>query len=226
MSPAARSAETHADASSLAARCLAGGCVTTRSRYMLVQYVTFVRIPLAATAGVLLHRAAPGDLLALVVVALLGVCELTDIFDGLLARRLGAESRFGALFDPYCDSMSRLIIFFGLASRGLCPWWLFLLMSLRDVSVAYIRIMYILSGKRPGARLSGKAKAWAQGLGAIALAALWAFGAMPLNDFRLGRHWLPTTIVALIAAITLWSLLDYFGAAQVPPAPQKDSPGS
>ena len=198
--------------------------MTARSRYILVQYVTFVRIPLAATAGVLLHRAAPRDATALAVVALLGVCELTDIFDGLLARRLGAESRFGSLFDPYCDSMSRLIIFFGLASKGLCPWWLFLLMALRDVSVAYIRITYILSGKRASARLSGKAKAWAQGLGAILLAALWAFGAIRLEDFQLGGHWAPTTIAALIAAITLWSLLDYFGAAQVPSAPQKDSP--
>jgi len=181
---------------------------------MLVQNVTFVRIPLAATAGVLFHRAAPRDAMAVAVVALLGLCELTDIFDGLLARRLGAESRFGSLFDPYCDSMSRLIIFFGLASRGLCPWWLFLLMALRDVSVAYIRIMYILSGKRAAARLSGKAKAWAQGLGAILLAALWAFAVIPLEDFRFGRTWPPTAIVVLIAAITLWSLLDYFGAAQ------------
>ena len=197
--------------------------MSEKSRYLFVQYVTLARIPLAIAAGIMLHRTGPYGVMAFAVVGLLGVCELTDIFDGLLARRLGAESRFGSLFDPYCDSMSRLIIFFGLASRGLCPWWLFLLMALRDVSVAYIRIMYILSGKRAAARLSGKAKAWAQGLGAILLAALWAFGVIPLEDFRFGCTWLPTTIVVLIAAVTLWSLLDYFSAAQVPPAPQKDS---
>lgn len=196
-----------------------------KARYMLVQYVTMARVPLAAVAAVLLTLAEPASALATVVVGLLGVCELTDIMDGLLARRLGQSSRFGALFDPYCDSISRLIIFFGLASKGLCPMWLFLILALRDVSVAYIRIMYILSGKRASARASGKAKAWVQGLGALALAALFAQGRLDVSaDYAFGQHWLPTTIVLAVAAVTLWSLLDYFGAAAGSPAP--DEPGS
>lgn len=185
-----------------------------KARYMLVQYVTVARVPLAALAAVLLTQAEPASALATVVVGLLVVCELTDVMDGLLARRLGQSSRFGALFDPYCDSISRLIIFFGLASRGLCPMWLFLIMALRDVSVAYIRIMYILSGKRASARASGKAKAWVQGLGALALAALFAHGRLDIaTDFGFWQHALPTTIVLAVAAVTVWSLLDYFGAA-------------
>lgn len=194
-----------------------------KSRYLLVQYVTVARIPLSATAGVFLWFSQPGQWQAALVVGLLVICELTDIFDGLLARRLGASSRFGALFDPYCDSISRLVIFFGLASKGLCPMWLFLVMALRDVSVAYIRIMYILSGKRPSARFSGKTKAWVQGLGAIALATLYAYSNLNLaaGDFQFAQHWMPTSIVLLVAAVTLWSLLDYFGASQ-----QKDPPAS
>jgi len=186
--------------------------MSEKARYLLVQYVTVARVPLAMVAAVVLYVARPLEWPSYVVVALLAVCELTDIFDGLLARRLGSSSRFGALFDPYCDSMSRLIIFFGLAARGLCPHWLFLVMALRDVSVAYIRIMYILSGKQPGARLSGKAKAWAQGLGALVLAGLWAFA----ETRGFGSHWAPTTVVILIALVTLWSLLDYFDAARQP----------
>ena len=184
-----------------------------KARYMLVQYVTVARIPLAATAAALLYTAQPFSALAAVVVALLCVSELTDIVDGLLARRLGASSRFGSLFDPYCDSISRLVIFFGLAAKGLCPAWLFLVLALRDVSVAYIRIMFVLSGRRASARLSGKAKAWAQGLGAILLAALWAFA----DTSGFARHWAPTAIVLAVAAVTVWSLLDYFGASQQKP---------
>jgi len=186
--------------------------------YLVVQYVTAARVPLAAGAGLLLYLARPFSWLAAVVVVLLGVCELTDIFDGLLARRLGTSSRFGELFDPYCDSMSRLIIFFGLASKGLCPLWLFLLLALRDVSVGYLRLMYILSGRRAGARLSGKIKAWAQGLGAILLAALYAFA-----DIRYAAagaqgfaYWSPLAVVTLVALVTLWSLLDYADAARRP----------
>lgn len=181
-----------------------------KTKYMLVQYVSVARIPLAAAAGIVLHVAGPGGALAWGVVGLLVLCELTDILDGLLARRLGASSRFGSLFDPYCDSISRLVIFFGLASKGLCPAWLFLLMALRDISVAYIRIMYILAGKQASARLSGKAKAWVQGLGAILLAVLWA--SADVKGF--GERWAPTAIVVLVAAVTVWSLLDYFGASQ------------
>ena len=188
------------------------------AKYLLVQYVTVARVPLAALAGILLYYGESGSGLALAVVVLLGVCELTDIIDGLLARRLGMSSRFGSLFDPYCDSMSRLIIFFGLASKGLCPMWLFLLMALRDISVTYLRIMYILAGASPAARLSGKAKAWAQGLGAILLAAFYAcadvrYAATDAVGFA---RWVPLAIVALIAAITLWSLLDYADAARRP----------
>jgi CDP-diacylglycerol--glycerol-3-phosphate 3-phosphatidyltransferase len=192
-----------------------------KARYLLVQYITVARVPLSVAAGLLLWYSEPGQLLASIVVGLLVICELTDIFDGHLARKLGASSPFGALFDPYCDSISRMIIFFGLATKGLCPMWLFLVMALRDVSVAYIRIMYILSGKKPSARLSGKTKAWVQGLGAIALAVLYAYSNLSLGngDFVFWQRWMPTTIVLLVAAVTLWSLLDYFGASQ-----QKDAP--
>jgi len=196
-----------------------------KTRYMLVQYITVARIPLSSAAGLLLWYSEPERLLASIVVGLLVICELTDIFDGHLARKLGASSRFGALFDPYCDSISRMIIFFGLATKGLCPMWLFLIMALRDVSVAYIRIMYILSGRKPSARLSGKTKAWVQGLGAIALAVLYAYSGLRLDrgDFAFWAHWMPTAIVLLVAAVTLWSLLDYFGASQQKDAPANDA---
>ena len=201
--------------------------MSDRAKYLLVQYVTVARVPLAIVTAVLLQYAQALRPLGYLVVAILLVQELTDIVDGLLARRLGMSSRFGALFDPYCDSMARLITFFGLASAGLCGYWLFMLMALRDISVSYIRIMCILSGKQIAARFSGKTKAWVQGLGAIVLAALYVFAApagTPLiqvtRDQITVPAWTPQAITIVIAAITLWSLLDYFKAARQP-APQK-----
>ncbi len=195
--------------------------MSDKHKYLLVQYVTVARIPIAAAAAWLLQPAGPGTALVWVVVGLLVLSELTDMFDGMLARKLGMSSRFGALFDPYCDSVSRMIIFFGLAMKGLCPYWLFLLMALRDVSVAYIRIMNVLNGRKVGARHSGKAKAWAQGLGAIILGTLFAawdmapYGTRFLEGQHIDlRHWAPTVVVALVALVTLWSLLDYFDAAR------------
>ncbi len=199
--------------------------VSSKARYLFVQYVTVVRVPLAAVAAVLLHVAHPGSAAATAVVGLLILSELTDILDGLLARRLNVSSRFGSLFDPYCDSTSRLIIFFGLASAEICPLWLLLLLALRDISVAYIRIMCILSGKPVAARLSGKTKAWVQGLGAILLAAIFAWadlepGMMRLTNFDVPAvGWALKAIILMIAGVTLWSLLDYFAAARSSPSP-------
>ncbi|MBN2584823.1 MAG: CDP-alcohol phosphatidyltransferase family protein [Planctomycetes bacterium] len=205
--------------------------MSTKARYLLVQYVTVARVPLAAAAAVLLQPgiASPRSATATVVVALLVISELTDIFDGLLARRLNVSSRFGSLFDPYCDSASRLIIFFGLASAAICPLWLLLLLALRDVSVAYIRIMCVLGNKPVAARLSGKTKAWVQGLGAILLAAIFAWaepepGMMRLLNFDVPPiGWALKAIILMIAGVTLWSLLDYFAAARAAPGAQTES---
>ncbi|NIA20811.1 MAG: hypothetical protein GWP05_02315 [Anaerolineaceae bacterium] len=199
---------------------------------MLVQYITVARVPLAAAAAILLYFdfAGPRTPAAYVVVGLLVVCELTDLFDGLLARHLNVSSRFGSLFDPYCDSVSRIVIFFGLAAAGICPFWLFLLLALRDISVAYIRIMCILSDRPVSARLSGKTKALVQGLGAILLAAIFAFVELPDGAMRLLNFdvppvaWILKAAILMIAGVTLWSLVDYFAAARVasPPDPRPE----
>jgi len=196
------------------------------SRYMFVQYVTVARIPLAISVAVLLRFAESRHPLAYVVIGLLVVQELTDMFDGWLARRLGQSSLFGSLFDPYCDSIARLITFFGLAAAGMCDNWLFLLLAVRDVSVAYIRIMCILKGLQVGARVSGKLKALAQGLGAIILVILFSFGGpvgVKMPWIAEGVEHAPLVIEILIALVTFWSLLDYFKAARQKPAvePQK-----
>lgn len=206
--------------------------MTSKARYLFVQYVTVVRVPLAAVAAILLHVAEPGSPAAAAVVALLVLSEITDVLDGLLARRLNVSSRFGSLFDPYCDSASRLIIFFGLASAGICPLWLLLLLALRDISVAYIRIMCVLAGKPVAARLSGKTKAWVQGLGAILLAAIFAWadpepGMMRLTNLDVPPiGWALKAIILMIAGVTLWSLLDYFAAARSRPTPPPATTGN
>ena len=191
-----------------------------KGRYLLVQYVTVARIPLAMAVAVLLQFAESRHPLAYVVIGLLVLQELTDLFDGWLARRLGASSLFGSLFDPYCDSIARLVTFFGLAAAGMCDSWLFLLLAVRDVSVAYIRIMCILKGLQVAARISGKLKALAQGLGAIILVVLYSFGGpvgVKMPWIAEGLEHAPLVIEILIALVTIWSLLDYFKAARQEP---------
>ena len=57
----------------------------------------------------------------------------TDWLDGFLARRLGQHSRLGELLDPAADRLSIFAVVVGMALRHFIPWWLALLLPLRDV---------------------------------------------------------------------------------------------
>lgn len=139
--------------------------------FLLVQLVTLVRIPLciAFTATLLsgeLQQEFSPTLYALL--GLLIAAELTDFFDGWLARKFNVVSETGAMLDPYSDSLSRLIVYWGFAVGGLILPVAPLGMAFRDITVAYCRVILAQKGESVAAQWSGKAKAWVQGLGAFA----------------------------------------------------------
>ncbi len=70
------------------------------------------------------------DVLALLVLVVSGV---TDYLDGKLARRLDQTSKIGAILDPVADRLYILAVVVGLALRDIIPWWLAVLLPLRDV---------------------------------------------------------------------------------------------
>ncbi|GAA3532709.1 CDP-alcohol phosphatidyltransferase family protein [Aeromicrobium panaciterrae] len=70
------------------------------------------------------------DELALVVLMVSGV---TDYLDGKLARSLGQTSKIGAILDPVADRFFILAVVIGLGYRDIIPWWLAVILPLRDV---------------------------------------------------------------------------------------------
>jgi cardiolipin synthase len=73
------------------------------------------------------------DVAAIVVLMVSG---WTDYFDGLLARRWGQVTRIGQLLDPLADRLYILTTLLGLAYRDVVPWWLVLLLVIRDAVLA------------------------------------------------------------------------------------------
>ena len=141
------------------------------SPFLLVQIVTLVRIPLCiAFVSILLSRGPQSELspTLYLLLGLLIVAELTDFLDGWLARKLDAVSETGAMLDPFSDSISRLIVYWGFAVSGLILPIVPLGMAIRDITVAYCRIILAQKGRSVAAQWSGKAKAWVQGIGAFA----------------------------------------------------------
>jgi CDP-diacylglycerol--glycerol-3-phosphate 3-phosphatidyltransferase len=175
-------------------------------RFVLVQIVTLARVPLAVvfTAWLLMADRSAGHLGGAAVVLLLG--EITDFLDGWLARRLGVVSEWGAMLDPYADSVARLIAYWGLAQAGLAHALTPLVMAVRDVTVAYCRIVLARRGLSVSAKWSGKIKAWVQGFGAFVLLL------SPLCPSEYGPWVVPVTSWVVIVA-TAASSLEYIAAA-------------
>jgi cardiolipin synthase len=70
------------------------------------------------------------DGLALLVLMISGV---TDFLDGWLARRLNQTSKLGQILDPVADRLYILAVVIGLGLREIVPWWVVLILPLRDL---------------------------------------------------------------------------------------------
>jgi CDP-diacylglycerol--glycerol-3-phosphate 3-phosphatidyltransferase len=134
--------------------------------FFLLQLMTLGRIPIAVLfLLVLIYGKETHSILALTLILLL-IIEFTDLFDGRIARRSGLVSESGATLDPFADSVSRLIVYWALATKGLVLFLVPLIMALRDITVAYSRIVLAQNNRSVSAKKSGKLKATVQAIGA------------------------------------------------------------
>ena len=65
--------------------------------------------------------------------ALLMLSGVTDYLDGYLARRLDQYSTVGEILDPVADRLYILAVVVGLALRDIIPWWVAIILPLRDL---------------------------------------------------------------------------------------------
>lgn len=63
------------------------------------------------------------------------IAGLSDGLDGYLAKRFGWQSRFGAIADPLADKLMLICGFIALTIVGVLPWWLTVLVVVRDVVI-------------------------------------------------------------------------------------------
>ena len=84
--------------------------------------------------------------------------EVTDLLDGLIARKRGEVSDFGKLYDPFADTLTQLTFFFCFVIDGILPSLLFLAVLYREFSILFIRNLMLKKGVTQGARMGGKIK--------------------------------------------------------------------
>lgn len=174
-----------------------------RKSFALVTVVTLLRVPVSlAFAGVVVGLDPSNWFVIAGLLLMLTVMEVSDGLDGYLARSRGVQTEWGAMLDPYSDSVSRLIVYFSLAVAGLIHPVVPLIMAFRDVTVAYCRILMTRSGQSVAAKTSGKIKAVVQGVGAYVavLGGLY----LPLTG-----SWPIWVNSVLVGGVTLWSIGQY-----------------
>jgi CDP-diacylglycerol--glycerol-3-phosphate 3-phosphatidyltransferase len=134
--------------------------------------------------------------------AVFAVASFTDLIDGELARRRGLVTSFGKIADPIADKALMGTALVGLSILGELPWWVTILVLVREVGVTLLRFWVIRRGVIPASR-GGKLKTLLQGV-AIGLYVL------PLSG------WLRTLSAVILAAavvVTLVTGVDYVARA-------------
>ena len=141
------------------------------------------------------------------------VCELTDMFDGMAARKRNEVSDFGKLFDPFADTLMQITCFLCFVIDGIFPAILFLLVLYREFGILFIRNLMLKKGVTMGARLSGKIKtvvyiiAGAVALVAASIQRLAIFGFL-YPFFKTGA----LVIFSISVIISVVSFFDYLSA--------------
>lgn len=158
--------------------------------------------------GFVVHQSIAGLCGAIAVAILI---ELSDAFDGHIARARGQVSNFGKVVDPMADSVARQTMFLSFMIAGIIPWWMFLIFLNRDAILSVFRILSAADGSVVAAKKSGKIKAIIQAIGvffvlAVCVAQALQIGWMPksIAGFHPG-FW----IMVIPALVTVLSMFDY-----------------
>jgi cardiolipin synthase len=148
----------------------------------VISLVRLLLVPVFAVFIVSGHDAS-----ALLVLAVSGA---SDWLDGVLARRLGQVSRLGQMLDPAADRLFILVTLLGLAWRGSVPWWVVVVLVLRDALL--LALLVVLARRSFGplpVHVAGKAGTfallyafpllllaqWHDPIGTVAYVLGWAF---------------------------------------------------
>lgn len=173
-----------------------------RFNYILIHTITIARIPLSITFSLIMINRNDSNVILLIGLIFIILIESTDLLDGVFARKYGLVSELGATLDPYSDSITRLVIYWTLAYINLVLFFVPLVMALRDVTVAYCRILLIQNKKSVSARKSGKVKAEVQAVGSL-LALLGPF------YWSITGYWTFYALSWIVITVTAFSAFEY-----------------
>jgi CDP-diacylglycerol--glycerol-3-phosphate 3-phosphatidyltransferase len=145
---------------------------------------------------------------------------ISDMLDGMIARRRKETSDFGKLFDPFADTLIQVTCFLCFVFEGIFPAILYVLVLYREFAILLLRNMMMKKGVAMGARIGGKIKTVTYILaGGTALAAV-SLQRLGIFDFLFPWFKTGALVIFIIAVIfSLLSFVDYVSVyRKTPPA--------
>lgn len=143
------------------------------------------------------------------------VASITDFLDGYISRKKNLVTKFGKIMDPLADKMLVASGFILLATAGVIPALMAVIIVLRDFFVTGLRNFGADNNKDLAASLTGKVKTVFQLLAIIlALVGTYNFGdfvtqSLVMTPIELLINIGMSVSVAAAVLATVWSLIDY-----------------
>lgn len=179
------------------------GAGAPAGRWNVANGLTLLRLLLVPVFAVLLfHDGGDETGWRVAACAVFAVAAVTDWIDGQLARSRGLVTDVGTMADPIADKALIGTALVGLSLLGELPWWVTVVVLVREIGVTLLRLWVIRHGVMPASR-GGKLKTVLQGV-AIGLYVL------PLAGWlATGRAW----VMAAAVLVTVVTGVDYLARA-------------
>jgi cardiolipin synthase len=166
---------------------------------MIPNIITFLRLLLAPMMVVLIisHHWVAAAFLFL-------AAAVSDVLDGLIARRFEMRSTLGACIDPVADKALLICVYVALSIVGVLPVWLTVIVVARDILITLGIVTLWLAGRTPTIKplIIGKASTVAQ----ISLAVLTLAACATQMELS---GWVSTCLIYGVALLTLLSGMAY-----------------
>jgi CDP-diacylglycerol--glycerol-3-phosphate 3-phosphatidyltransferase len=160
-------------------------------------WLTALRIALIPT-GVWAIFHNPSALWQTIAWSIFFVLGMTDIVDGIWARRSNRTSALGAFLDPVADKALIGAAMISLAILDRFPWWIVVLILFREIGITIFRLAVIKNGVIPASK-GGKLKTLTQNFGV-------GFYILPLPEVI---HPVRDIFMGVAIFLTIWSGIDY-----------------
>jgi len=169
------------------------------SAWNLPNALTGLRLALVPVfAWLLLHGSGDSPQWRWPAAATFAMAVFTDRLDGDIARRRGLVTDVGKIADPIADKALIGTALVGLSLLGELPWWVTLVILVREIGITVMRFVVIRHGIMPAGR-GGKAKTAAQALALLLYLAPLPSSVDPVR----------VAVLALAVALTLVTGADY-----------------